>query len=143
MSHEKRKEIFNRLVKERHLEFSDIKDKIDPRNLVYIFKTVENELKDFLNYQMPLKLFEDLRDGHINPKELLKNQASFKSDLSEIKTGSKKSPNQKNTIKNITNFFNLRVKIIDFFFFFFFFEILLCCCLRLSTKQNMEKDLKY
>ena len=95
MSHEKRKEIFNRLVKERHLEFSDIKDKIDPRNLVYIFKTVENELKDFLNYQMPLKLFEDLRDGHINPKELLKNQARFKSDLSEIKTGGKKSPNQK------------------------------------------------
>ena len=46
---------------------------------------------------------------------MLKNQARFKSDLSEIKTGGKKSPNQKNTIKNITNFFNLRKKIIDFF----------------------------
>ena len=50
---------------------------------------------------------KDFRDGNINPKEVLKNQARFKSDLSEIKTGAKKSPNQKNTIKNITNFFDL------------------------------------
>ena len=61
---------------------------------------------------MPLKLFEDLRDADINPIEVLKNQARFKSDLSEIKTGGKKSPNQKeNTIKNITNFFDLQKKI--------------------------------
>ena len=51
---------------------------------------------------MPLKVFEDLRDGDLNPKEVLKNQARFKSDLSGIKTGGKKSLNQKNTIKNIT-----------------------------------------
>ena len=67
-----------------YLEFSDIKDKIDPNNLVYTFKTDKNEPKDFGNYQTPLKLFEDLRDGNINPKEVLKNQARFKSDLSEI-----------------------------------------------------------
>ena len=61
---------------------------------------------------MPLKLFEDLRDADINPIEVLKNQARFKSDLSEIKTGGKKSSNQKeNTIKNITNFFDLQKKI--------------------------------
>ena len=34
---------------------------------------------------MPLKLSEDLRDGNINPKELLKNQGRFKSNLNEIK----------------------------------------------------------
>ena len=38
---------------------------------------------------MPLKLFENLRDGDINPKGVLKNQARFKSDLSELKTGGK------------------------------------------------------
>ena len=102
MSHEKQKELFNRLVKERALVFSDIKHKIDPNNLVYIFKTDGNEQKDFGNYQMQLK-------------EILKNQARLKSNLSEIKTGGKKSPNQKNTIKNITNFFDLQEKIIDFF----------------------------
>ena len=62
-----------------------------------------------------MKLFEDLTDGNINPKGALKNQARFKSDLSEIKIGGKKSPNQKSTIKNISNFFDLREKIIDFF----------------------------
>ena len=53
--------MFYRLVKERALEFDDIKDKIDPNNLVYNFKTSENEPKDIGNYQMPLKLFEDLK----------------------------------------------------------------------------------
>ena len=85
VTHEKQKEIFNELVKERALEFSDIKDKLDPNNLVYTFKTDENEPKDFGNYKTPLKLFEDLRDGNINSKEELKNQERFKSDLSEKK----------------------------------------------------------
>ena len=93
----KNKQIFNRFVKERALDFFYIKDKIDPNNLVYIFKTGLNEPKDFGNYQIPLKLFEDLRDGDTNPKEVLKNQARFKSDLSEIKTGGKKTQNQEKT----------------------------------------------
>ena len=45
MSHEKQKEIFSRLVKGRALEFSDIKDKVDRKNLVYIFKTGEKGFK--------------------------------------------------------------------------------------------------
>ena len=101
-------------------------------------KTGGNEPNNFGNHQMPLKLFEDLRDGDINPKEVLKNQAWFKSDLSETKTGGKKLPNQKNTIKNIDDFFDLREKIFDFFF-----EIILFSYLKLITKQHMEKDLKY
>ena len=35
VAHGKQKEIFNRLVKERTLEFDDTKDKIDTNNLVY------------------------------------------------------------------------------------------------------------
>ena len=115
VSHEKQKEIFNGLVKEKALELSDIKDKIDPKNLIYVFKTSENDSKDFGNYQMPLKLFDNLRDGDINPKEILQNQARFKSDLSEIKIAGKKSTYQKNATKNITSFFDLREKIIEFF----------------------------
>ena len=67
-------------------------------------------------------------------KEVLKNQARLKSDLSEIKIGGKESVDQKNTTKNITNFFDLREKIIDFFRDYTWF---------LRTKQNMEKNLKY
>ena len=51
------------------------------------------------NYHMPFKLFEDLKDGNINPKEVLKNQARFKSDVGEIKTGGKKSINKKYNIE--------------------------------------------
>ena len=59
---------------------------------------------------MPWKLIEDLRDGDINLKEVLKNQARFKLDLSEIKTGCKKSSDQKDVIKNVAAFFDLREK---------------------------------
>ena len=41
------------------LEYADIKDKINPSNLLYSFKTSENKSKDFGNYQMSLKLFEE------------------------------------------------------------------------------------
>ena len=60
-----------------------------------------------------MELFKDLKD--VSLKEVLKNQARFKSDLSEIKIGSKKSSNQTNTIENITNFFDLQEKVINFF----------------------------
>ena len=56
---------------------------------------------------MPQKLFEDVRDSDISPTEVLKNQAKFKLDLSETKTRGKKSIHQKDTIKNITTFFDL------------------------------------
>ena len=44
---------------------------------------------------MELNLFENLRDGELNPKEVLKNLARFKSDLNKIEIGGKKSINQK------------------------------------------------
>ena len=47
--HGKQKEIFNKLVNERALQFVDIKDKIDPNNLVYKFSGNENKPKDFGN----------------------------------------------------------------------------------------------
>ena len=54
-----------------------------------------------------------LRDGNINPKEVLKNQINFKSDLGEIK---KKMQTRKSNKCNTKcwNFFDLREKIIDF-----------------------------
>ena len=36
VSLDKQEEIFNELLRERALEFYDIKDKIDPNNLVYV-----------------------------------------------------------------------------------------------------------
>ena len=47
-----------------------MKDKTDPNKLIYNFK---NKGKDFRNYQTPLKFFENLRDGDVDPKEVFKN----------------------------------------------------------------------
>ena len=59
---------------------------------------------------MPLKLFDDLRDGRSIKEEVLKNQARFKLDLSGTKTGGKKLPNQKDVIKKVAAFFHLKEK---------------------------------
>ena len=58
---------------------------INPDNLIYNYKTKGISRKDFRNYQDPVKLFKDLRDHNINPKEVLKHQINFKSDLGDIK----------------------------------------------------------
>ena len=118
MSLEKQREIFNGLVNARDLQFADIKGKTDPNNFVYKFISGEKISKDFVNHQMPLKLFEDLRYGDINPKEVFKNQARFKSDLNEIKIGGKLI-NKKNTIKNFLNVLIYERKLLIFLELFF------------------------
>ena len=54
-------------------------------NLIYKYKTERISSKDFRNYQTPIELFKNLKDSNIDPKEVLKDQISFKSDLDEIK----------------------------------------------------------
>ena len=63
----------------------NLKNRINPDNLIYKYKSERISPKDFRNYEDPIKLFKDLRDGNINPKEVLKDQINFKSDLGEIK----------------------------------------------------------
>ena len=60
MSLDKQKETFNEVLREMALEFSDIKDKIDLNNLVYVYSTGKNKPKVFGNYEMPRKLFDEL-----------------------------------------------------------------------------------
>ena len=69
-----------------------------------------------------LELFKDLRDGNINPKEVLKDEINFKSDLGEIKNvnSKSKSEDQISVIQNVEKFFDLREKIIDFFRHYYF-----------------------
>ena len=53
--------------------------------MIYKFKNKEINPKDFRNCQNLIGLFKDLRDVNINPKEVLKDQMNFKSDLVELK----------------------------------------------------------
>ena len=64
-----------------------------------------------------IELFKDLRDGNINPNEVLKNLINLKSGLGETKKGNKKSKSEDPTsvIQNVLFFFRLRENIIDFF----------------------------
>ena len=82
--------------------------------MFYEFKTEEKIPKVLRDYQMPLELFENLRDGNLNPKEILKNQVKFKLHLNKTKIGSNKSEDQKN-IRNIIILFNWRRKVIQLF----------------------------
>ena len=62
-----------------------MKEKINPDNLIYKYKTEGRSGKDFSNYQNPIYLFINLRDGNENPREILKNQIDVKSDLGKNK----------------------------------------------------------
>ena len=75
--------------------------------MIYKYKTQGINPKDFRNYQNPIELFKDLKDGNINPKEVLKDQINFKPDLREIKKGNKesKSEDQISVIQNVRFFF--------------------------------------
>ena len=80
------------LLKEDLLNFR-IEKQINPNNLIYKYKTKGISPKDFSNYQNLIDLFINLRDGNVDPKEVLKNEMNFKSGLGEIK-----KENQKNEL---------------------------------------------
>ena len=48
--------------------------------MIYKYKTDGRSPNDFSVYQNPINLIKDLRDGNINPKEVLKNKINIKSD---------------------------------------------------------------
>ena len=64
--------------------------------MIYKYKCEGSSPKDYSVDQNPIDLFKNLRDGHIKPKKVLKNQINFKSDLGEIK---KEIKNQHRKIK--------------------------------------------
>ena len=51
------------------------------------YNTEGRSPKDFTNYQNQIKLFKNLRDSNINPKEVLKDQINLKLDLDKIRKG--------------------------------------------------------
>ena len=70
--------------------------------MIYKYKIKGRSPKDFRNYPNLVELFKDLRDGNINPKEVLKYQINSKSDLGKIRKGNpvSKSEHQISVIKN-------------------------------------------
>ena len=83
--HLKSKKTFNEFVEKRSSQLRNLEKRINPDNFIYKYKTEERSLEIFRNYQNLIELFKDLRDGNVNPKEVLKDQIDFKADLNEIK----------------------------------------------------------
>ena len=50
---------------------------INPDNLINKYKTYRRNPKDLMDYQIPINLFKNIRDGYVNQTELLKNQTNF------------------------------------------------------------------
>ena len=70
-----------------------MEQKINFDNLLYVYSNSnKNYPKDFKNYGKLQTFIEYLRDGEVNPKEVLKIQERFKLDLHNIII-------EKNTIK--------------------------------------------
>ena len=65
--------MFNELVEKISFKFQNLKEKINPNNLIYKFKTEGISPKDFSNYQNLIDLCINLRDGNINLREVSKN----------------------------------------------------------------------
>ena len=88
--------------------------------MIYKFKT-----EDIRGYQKLVELFENLRDGNVYQKEVLKNQIKSKSDLRAIKKGNQKfkSVVQITAIQNVKNYFGLREKKLSNFLELFFFAV--------------------
>ena len=82
---EEQRNMFNELVEERSSEFMNLEKRINPDNLIYMYKAEGISSKDFRNYWDSIRLFKDLRDGNMSPKKVLKDQINFKSDLGGIK----------------------------------------------------------
>ena len=76
---EQKKYLMNLLLKDLLNLRVNTEELINPDKLIYNYKTEEiSRPKDFSNYQNPVELFKYLRDVHINPKEVLKDQINFK-----------------------------------------------------------------
>ena len=63
------KKKFKKLVEEKSYEFQNLKEKVNPNNLIYKYKTEGRSPKDFSNYQNLIDLFRNLRDGNENSKK--------------------------------------------------------------------------
>ena len=88
---EEQKKYLINLLRKGLLNFG-IQKTVNSDNFIYMYKTEEISPEDFTNYQNPIYLFKNLRDGNLNPREVLKNQ----NDLGEIRKANPKSKSKDN-----------------------------------------------
>ena len=93
---------------------TNLDKRVDSKNLMHRYKgnTADPKFDEFDN---AIDVVNNIRNGKKELISVKKNQEKFKSLLSEIKKGSKKSKEQKNTVYNIEMFYNAINEAIKFY----------------------------
>ena len=110
----RQKEIFNKLVDERIEKITDLDEKVNRNDLInrYKDKFVDTKFNEFDN---ALDIINKIRDGKKDLAGVKRNQEEFKYYSGEIKKGSKKSKEQKNSLYNIEMLYKARNEAIKFY----------------------------
>ena len=93
---------------------TNLDKRVDSKNLIYRYKGNTADAK-FDEFDNALDIINKIRDGKKDLADVKNNQQKFKSHLSEIKKGSKKSKEQKNTLYNIEMLYKARNEAIKFY----------------------------
>ena len=110
----KQKEIFNKLVDEKLEKIIDLDNKVNNDDLIYRYKGRLVDTK-FDEFHSALGIINKIQDGKEELADVKYNQKIFKLYLGEIKKGTKKSKEQKNTIYNIEMLYKARNEAIKFY----------------------------
>ena len=70
--HLKNKKILNEIVEKRSSDIKKLEKIVNSDNQIYKYKTEGRSPKDLRNYQHPVQLLKSLKDGKVNPREVLK-----------------------------------------------------------------------
>ena len=89
---------------------------IDFNNLIYLFKG-KTAPTNFIGFKGPLHIFKSIYGGHIALEDVEKDQQKLKAELGHIRQGDPrgKSKKQFEVIKNVTNLYEPREKVVEMF----------------------------
>ena len=105
--------IFNELISKRKGLMKELYDRVDYNNLKFDFIGPTKDIS-FYEYKDCKELFNAIKNNKINFDDAVKRQNEILNKLSNIKIG-KKTPEQKEVINNLENFYKSREEVINFF----------------------------
>ena len=86
----KYKEIFNELYNERIGEIYNVSKEINFNNLAYHFKDSNTAPINFIDFNGPTHIYDEIKNGNISTSKIEEDQKQFKSKINEITTGNLK-----------------------------------------------------
>ena len=104
----------NKLIDERLKKITNLDERVNHDDLIYRYKGKVAD-KKFNEFDNALDVIDKLQDGKKDLADVKNNQQDFKLYLGEIKKGSKKSKEQRDTLYNIEMLYKARNEAIKFY----------------------------